>query len=84
LVENTDGDFNRIEIKVNPQGFQKSRHQLTEKSRDELKNKASTELKEENLVSNEKTAAQFLLLAQKAPKGLKEKLEKLAKVAGKK
>jgi hypothetical protein len=84
LVENTDGDFNRIEIKVNPQGFQKSRHQLTEKSRVELKNKASTELKEENLVSNEKTAAQFLLLAQKAPKGLKEKLEKLAKVAGKK
>jgi hypothetical protein len=35
------------------------------------------------VVKNEKTAAQFLLLAKKAPKGLKEKLEKLAKVAGK-
>jgi hypothetical protein len=34
-------------------------------------------------VRNKKTANQFLLLAKKAPKGLKEKLEKLAKVAGK-
>jgi hypothetical protein len=83
LVESTGGDFNRIEIKVNPQGFQKASHQLIEESRVERKEQSTTNFTKKNVVKNEKTAAQFLLLAKKAPKGLKEKLEKLAKVAGK-
>jgi hypothetical protein len=83
LVENTKGDFNRIEIKVNPQGFQKARYQLTEELRIELEKKSLKHAIKNDGVRNEKTANQFLLLAKKAPKGLKEKLEKLAKVAGK-
>jgi hypothetical protein len=47
------------------------------------KNQATINFNKNNEVTNEKTAEQFLLLAKKAPKGLKEKLEKLAKVAGK-
>jgi hypothetical protein len=83
LVENTKGDFNRIEIKVNPQGFQKARYQLTEELRIELEKKSLKHAIKNDGVRNKKTANQFLLLAKKAPKGLKEKLEKLAKVAGK-
>ncbi|MFT5002245.1 MAG: hypothetical protein ACI952_000567, partial [Flavobacteriales bacterium] len=37
-----------------------------------------------NTVVNETTAKQFLDIAKNAPKGLKEKLEKLARVAGRK
>lgn len=84
LAENTKGSFNRIEIKVNPQGFQKTRLQQTEEFRAKLAKSAVAPALNTNSVVNEKTAAQFLLLAKKAPRGLREKLEKLAKVAGKK
>ncbi|KGJ95286.1 DUF721 domain-containing protein [Colwellia psychrerythraea] len=84
LRSSTDGNFQRIEIKVNPQGFRQHRHELTEKTRAELIKSSEAKLQQNNTVVNEKTAKQFLDIAKKAPKGLKEKLEKLAKVAGKK
>jgi hypothetical protein len=84
LIEQTKGEFNRIEIKVNPQGFQKARHQLTEELRAELEQKSITVKSNNHDTVNKKISKQFLLLAKNAPKGLKEKLEKLAKVAGNK
>ena len=79
----TDGNFQRIEIKVNPQGFRQQRHDLTEKTRAELIKSTEVRPQQDNAVVNEKTAKQFLDIAKNAPKGLKEKLEKLARVAGK-
>lgn len=85
LQQSTDGQFQKIEIKVNPQGFRQQRHELTEKIRAELAAQAPIKsFKQSNAVVNEKTAQEFLALAKNAPKGLKEKLEKLARVAGKK
>ncbi len=85
LAESTEGHFLKIEIKVNPQGFRQQRHELTEKKREQLVNQSAIESsRQPSGVVNEKTAKQFLAIAQKAPKGLKEKLEKLARVAGKK
>ncbi|MBU2870212.1 DciA family protein [Colwellia sp. E2M01] len=87
LLNNTEGHFKRIEIKVNPQGFRQQRHDITEKTRTELYR--ANELKKievdtlSNGIVNEKTAKQFLEIAKNAPKGLKEKLERLARVAGK-
>jgi len=83
LSSNTDGHFHRIEIKVNPQGFRQQRHEITEKTRAELKQSAVVPVAQNDTVVNERTAEQFLEIAKNAPKGLKEKLEKLAKVAGK-
>lgn len=83
LMESTDGNFSKIEIKVNPQGFRQQRHELTEKTKAALLSTAP-DLKNHNRPAvNEKTAKQFLDIAKNAPKGLKEKLEKLARVAGK-
>ena len=83
LMSSTDGNFQRIEIKVNPQGFRQQRHELTEKVRAELIKTTEVRPQQDNAVVNEKTAKQFLDIAKNAPKGLKEKLEKLARVAGK-
>lgn len=83
LMSSTDGNFQRIEIKVNPQGFRQQRHDLTEKTRAELIKSTEVRPQQDNAVVNEKTAKQFLDIAKNAPKGLKEKLEKLARVAGK-
>jgi hypothetical protein len=83
LMNGTDGNFQRIEIKVNPQGFRQQRHELTEKTRAELIKSTEVRPQQDNAVVNEKTAKQFLDIAKNAPKGLKEKLEKLARVAGK-
>jgi hypothetical protein len=84
LMSNTYGNFQRIEIKVNPQGFRQQRHEVAEKTRAELIKSSEVMSQQNNEVVNEKTAKQFLEIAKKAPKGLKEKLEKLAKVAGRK
>ncbi len=84
LVSSTDGHFQKIEIKVNPQGFRQQRHEVTEKTRAELMQSVIVPDTQSNKVVNEKTAKQFLDIAKNAPKGLKEKLEKLAKVAGRK
>lgn len=83
LMSSTDGNFQRIEIKVNPQGFRQQRHEITEKTRAELIKSTEVRPQQDNAVVNEKTAKQFLDIAKNAPKGLKEKLEKLARVAGK-
>jgi len=83
LMGNTDGHFKKIEIKVNPQGFRQQRHEITEKTRAELMNSVVEPVDQSKPVVNEKAAKQFLDIAKNAPKGLKEKLEKLAKVAGK-
>ncbi len=83
LMNSTDGNFQRIEIKVNPQGFRQQRHEVTEKTRADLIQSAPVKSNQSNVVVNEKTAKQFLDIAKNAPKGLKEKLEKLARVAGK-
>jgi len=84
LIDSTDGHFQKIEIKVNPQGFRQQRHEITEKTRAELLQSAPVINTKHNSVVNEKTAKQFLDIAKNAPKGLKEKLEKLARVAGRK
>jgi hypothetical protein len=85
LIENTQGHFNQIQIKVNPQGFRQQRHDVTEKKQQQLlQSSSSVKPEHTNLFVNEKTAKQFMAVAKNAPKGLKEKLEKLAKVAGKK
>ncbi len=84
LRDSTEGTFHKIEIKVNPQGFRQQRHEVTEKTRAELMKSAVAPMAQTNTVVNEKTAKQFLEIAKNAPKGLKEKLEKLAKVAGRK
>ena len=83
LASNTDGNFNKLQIKVNPQGFRQQRHEITEKRRTELMQSVEVQPPQSNAVLNEKTAKQFLAIAKNAPKGLKEKLEKLARVAGK-
>ncbi|MEI6894904.1 MAG: DciA family protein [Colwellia sp.] len=82
LSSSTDGNFYKIEIKVNPQGFRQSRHEVTEKKHAELMRTADIKAKPSHIAVNEKTAKQFLAIAKNAPKGLKEKLEKLALVAG--
>ncbi len=85
LIDSTDGQFNKIQIKVNPQGFRQQRHDVTQIKQQELLKKTARDKSEQtNQVANEKTAKQFMAIAKNAPKGLKEKLEKLAKVAGKK
>jgi len=82
LISSTEGNFQKIEIKVNPQGFRQQRHEVTEKNREKLLKSAVVPTSQSTRVVNEKTAKQFLDIAQNAPKGLKEKLEKLAKIAG--
>ncbi len=82
LIDSTDGHFQKIEIKVNPQGFRQQRHDITEKARAELIQSVKIPESTSSKVVNEKTAKQFLDIAKNAPKGLKEKLERLAKVAG--
>lgn len=82
LSNTTDGNFHKIEIKVNPQGFRQQRHEVTEKNREALNKQTIVNTAENKTVANEKTAEQFLEIAKNAPKGLKEKLEKLARVAG--
>lgn len=88
LIQQTYGQYQRIEIKINPQSFRQSRINI-----DDIIDKKNSNNKEKNersdnndtkLIRNEVTAQKFMDIAKNAPKGLKEKLEKLAKVAGSK
>ncbi len=81
LVIETDGNFQKIQIKVNPQGFRHKNEDLS--ILNTIKNTPSNKVPE-NFIANQKTAKQIMKVAKNAPKGLKEKLEKLARVAGKK
>ena len=82
LMNNTEGNFNKIEIKINPQGFRQQRHEVTEQNKAALLSTAPVISERTHSAVNETTAKQFLAIAKNAPKGLKEKLEKLARVAG--
>lgn len=82
LAIETQGQCSRIEIKVNPQGFTTKK---TSQSINTLyKTAESTKTTTTATPSNPATAKLLLDVAQNAPKGLKEKLEKLANVAGNK
>ncbi len=82
LIKSTDNSFNQIKIKVNPHGFTQVCHTVNEANRN------SEHTQDKPVVLSAKSihsapAKHLLEIAQNAPKGLKEKLEKLAKVAGK-
>lgn len=68
LVEATQGKYSQIEIKVSP-----NRNTLRATQPQATKNTLST-----SSTISEKTASELRNIAQNAPKGLKEKLEKLA------
>ena len=81
LVTETEGNFTKIQIKVNPQGFRRKIEEQVSMSgivADPV-NKMP-----EDFMMNHKTAKQFMEIAKNAPKGLKEKSERLARVAGRK
>ncbi|MBL4942390.1 MAG: DUF721 domain-containing protein [Colwellia sp.] len=77
LVKQTQGKFSHIEIKVNPQGHKKIANQQTYQSSKPVNQQGSV------LAISANTAAHLLKIAENAPKGLKEKLEKLAAAANK-
>ena len=72
LVKQTQGQFSQIEIKVNPQGHRQTPNQQTY-----LNTKLSTNKSSVQSISAS-TASHLLEIAENAPKGLKEKLQKLA------
>ena len=72
LVAQTHGQFSKIDIKVNPYGHRKTPNQQTYQNDHFLNGKSSVQ----NISTS--TAAHLLEIAKNAPKGLKEKLEKLA------
>jgi len=72
LVKQTQGQFSQIEIKVNPQGHRKIPNQKTYQRDQSSINKSSVQS------ISPSTASHLLKIAQNAPKGLKEKLERLA------
>lgn len=77
LVNQTQGQFSQIEIKVNPQGHRQAPSQNTYKNNKQLNTKNSIQS-----ISTD-TASHLLEIAENAPKGLKEKLQKLAANANK-
>lgn len=77
LNEDTQGKFTKIEIKVNPQGHRQAPSQKTYEYVDSVDKKSSVQ----NISTN--TASELLNIAEKAPKGLKETLQRLAANAGK-
>jgi hypothetical protein len=77
LNEETQGKFTKIDIKVNPQGHRQTPNQKTY----EYIESANTKNSVQNISEN--TASHLLDVAEKAPKGLKEKLQRLAANASK-
>jgi hypothetical protein len=78
LNEQTQGQFTKIDIKVNPQGHRQTPNQKTY----EYVESANKKISVQNISAT--TASHLLYVAEKAPKGLKEKLQRLAANAGKK
>ena len=72
LIEQTDGQFSHVEIKVNPQGHRQTPNQTTYVNRKNSPSNSSVQR-----ISKD-TASHLLEIAENAPKGLKEKLKKLA------
>ena len=77
LNDETQGQFTKIDIKVNPQGHRQTPNQKTYEYIESVNNKSSVQ----NISTT--TASHLLDIAEKAPKGLKEKLQKLAANASK-
>ncbi len=75
LTKETQGQFTQIEIKVNPYGHQQAAKKMSYARKPKI---TSTQ----NISAD--TAKHLLEVAEHAPKGLKEKLEKLASIARKK
>ncbi len=78
LNDETQGQFTKIDIKVNPQGHRQTPNQKTYEYIESVNNKSSVQ----NISTT--TASHLLDIAEKAPKGLKEKLQRLAANASKK
>ena len=74
LNENTQGQFHQIEIKVNPYGHQQAAKKASYAQQPKI---------DSTQIISIKTAKHLLEVAENAPKGLKEKLEKLASIASK-
>ncbi|OUR63415.1 hypothetical protein A9Q74_00805 [Colwellia sp. 39_35_sub15_T18] len=72
LNKKTQGQFCHIEIKVNPYGHQQAAKKMSYERK-------TTTAATQNISMN--TAKHLLEVAENAPKGLKEKLEKLASIA---
>jgi len=77
LNEETQGKFTRIEIKVNPQGHRQTPNQKTYQYIESTSKKTSVQ------AISPTTASHLLDIAEKAPKGLKEKLQRLVASADK-
>ena len=77
LNDQTQGQFTKIDIKVNPQGHRQTPNQKTYEYIESVNNKSSVQ----NISTT--TASHLLDIAEKAPKGLKEKLQRLAANASK-
>jgi hypothetical protein len=77
LNEETQGKFTKIEIKVNPQGHRQVPSQKTYEYVDSANKNSSVQ----NISTD--TASRLLDIAKKAPKGLKETLQRLAANADK-
>ena len=84
LSQQTGGKYLRIEIKINPQSFRQSRIKVDDmiKNKNVITTEDKTKVATNKVITNEIMAKKFMDIAKNAPKGLKEKLEKLAKVAG--
>ena len=72
LIKQTQGQFSQIEIKVNPQGHRQKPNQKTYQTSNASNKKSSVQS------ISPSTASHLLEIAENAPKGLKEKLIKLA------
>lgn len=72
LIKETQGKFTKIEIKVNPQGHRQVPTQTTYQYIESANDNSSVK----NISTS--TVSQLLDIADKAPKGLKEKLQRLA------
>jgi len=75
LNKKTNGQFSQIEIKVNPYGHQQAAKQVSY---------ARKTITPSSQTISANTAKHLREVAEHAPKGLKEKLEKLASIANKK
>ena len=74
LAEHTQGQYTQIDIKVNPYGHQQAAKKAS----------YSRQAKTESAKQLSSASSEHLLeVAKNAPKGLKEKLEKLASIANK-
>lgn len=78
LADETQGQLNKIAIRVNPKGFVAEQKLQTKASQQSVNQSSPSQFR-----PNKQAGEHFAEIAQTAPKGLKEKLEKLARAAKK-